>query len=396
MAGDCYMNEYLDKRRGLAKYGLEKWAKIEEDRRRQATPLELTDKKGSPFWFVLSPDLLNLVSEIERHRGFLASLTLPKKLLDRLFSENQKREAYYSSHIEGAVTSLEVALLHLNKPSRQVYEDESLQMIVNNRDALEYIRAQSVNPFSHEMICELQKILVRNTHKQKPITVGSYRQGPIYVVDGQGHVVYEGPPAAAAKAMMESFVRCLNDETGLHPLIKAALVQLYFVHVHPFDDGNGRSARALSNLYLMKRDYQFINFLAPSDYFDHHRGDYYQVIRNAETHGSDATFFILYYLKALAQQLNKVQAEIHKENKVSDIRNLLSARVHAQLDKKQIKALQWMLDNPNAMTTKKYCKLGHCSDETARKDFNRLIEAGLIEQIGHGRATGYILKSKGA
>jgi predicted HTH transcriptional regulator len=101
-------------------------------------------------------------------------------------------------------------------------------------------------------------------------------------------------------------------------------------------------------------------------------------------------------LKALAQQLNKVQAEIHKENKVSDIRNLLSARVHAQLDKKQIKALQWMLDNPNAMTTKKYCKLGHCSDETARKDFNRLIEAGLIEQIGHGRATGYILKSKGA
>lgn len=379
----------------MAKYGLQKWAKIEEVRRRQATPLELTNKKGSPFWFVLSSDLLTLVSEIERSRGFLASLTLPKKLSDRLSSDNEKREAYYSSHIEGAVTSLKVAMLHLNKPSREDYEDESLQMIINNRDALEYIRAQSTKPFSHGMICELQNILVRNTHKQKPITVGAYRQGPIYVVDGQGQVVYEGPPPPAARAMMESYVRWVNAETGLHPLIKAALVHLYFVHVHPFDDGNGRSARALSNLYLMKKDYQFINFLAPSDYFDHHRGDYYQAIRNAETHGSDATFFILYYLRALAEQLNKVQTEIQMENKVNNICDLLSVKVQAQLDKKQMKALQWMLENPDAMTTKKYCKLGHCSDETARKDFNRLMEAGLIEQIGHGRATGYILKSKG-
>lgn len=389
------MDEYIDKRKGMAKYGLQKWAKIEEDRRRKAIPLELTDKRGSPFWFVLSSDLLALISEIERHRGFLASLTLPKKLSDRLSSDKGKREAYYSSHIEGAVTSLEVALLHLNQPSREDYEDESLQMIVNNRDALDYVRAQSSKPFSHGMICELQKILVRNTHKLKPITVGAYRQGPIYVVDGLGQVVCEGPPASAMSVMMESYVRWLNAETGLHPLITGALAHLYFVHVHPFDDGNGRSARALSNLYLMKSDYQFINFLAPSDYFDHHRGDYYQSIRNTEAHGSDATFFILYYLKALAEQLKTVQIEIQKENKANDIRDLISAKVQAQLDKKQIKALQWMLENPEAMTTKKYCKLGHCSDETARKDFNRLMDVGLIEQIGQGRATGYFLKSKG-
>ncbi len=75
-----------------------------------------------------------------------------------------------------------------------------------------------------------------------------------------------------------------------------------------------------------------------------------------------------------------------------DIRDLLSARVQATIDKKQVKALQWMLENPEAMTTKKYCKLGRCSDETARKDFNRLIEIGLIEKIGEGRTTSYILK----
>jgi Fic family protein len=336
--------------------------------------------------------MLALISEIERSRGFLASLKLPKKFLDRLASEQEKKEAYYSSHIEGAVTSLEEALLYLNKPSRKDYGDESLQMIINNRDALGYIRLQSSKPFSSEMICELHKILVRNTHKNRPITVGAYRKGPIYVVNGQGQVVYEGPAASAVEAMMHSYVEWLNSTAEMHPLLKAALAHLYFVHVHPFDDGNGRSARALSNLYLMKQDYQFINFLSPSDYFDHHRSEYYRAIQNAEAHGSDATFFILYYLKALAEQLRNVQVEIQKEEKVQDIRDLLSSKVQAKLDKKQVKALQWMLENPEAMTTRKYCKLSGCSDETARKDFNRLLETGLIEKVGDGRTTGYVLR----
>lgn len=386
------MEDYLEKQKGLAKYGAAKWREIEEDRRRKATPLKLPDKKKNSFWFVLTPALLALISEIERKRGFLASLKLPRKFLDRLASEKEKKEAYYSSHIEGAVTSLEVALLHLNKPSRQDYGDESLQMIVNNRDALEYIRHHSAKPFSHEMICALHKVLVRNTHKDRPISMGAYRQGPIYVVNGQGHVVYEGPSASAVSAMMDSYVEWLNGTAEIHPLLKAALAHLYFVHVHPFDDGNGRSARALSNLYLMKQDYQFINFLSPSDYFDHHRSDYYRAIRNAEAHGSDATFFILYYLKALAEQLKNVQAEIQKEGKAKDIRDLVHPKARATLDKKQVKALQWMLENPEAMTTRKYCKLGKCSDETARKDFNRLLELGCIEKIGDGRTTGYILK----
>ena len=386
------MEEYLEKQKSIAKYGPVKWREIEEDRHRKANPLDLFDKKGKPFWFVLTPGLLALISEVERNRGFLTSLKLPKKFLDRLASETEKKEAYYSSHIEGAVTSLEVALLHLSKPSRKDYGDESLQMIVNNRDVLEYIRKQSSNPFSHEMICKLHKILVRNTHKERPITVGEYRKGPIYVVDSQGQVAYEGPPASGVMRMMDAYVQWMNRILEVHPLIKAAFVHLYFVHVHPFDDGNGRSARALSNLYLMKQDYQFINFLAPSDYFDHHRGEYYRAIQNAEVHGSDATVFILYYLTALVEQLKGVQIEIEKEKKVKDIRDLLSQKVQAKLDKKQVKALQWMFEHPEAMTTKRYCKLGQCSDETARKDFNRLLEAGLIQKIGRGRTTGYILK----
>ncbi|MBI4711467.1 MAG: Fic family protein, partial [Candidatus Omnitrophica bacterium] len=126
------------------------------------------------------------------------------------------------------MASLEVALLHLNKPSRTDYGDESLQMIVNNRDALEFIHRQRPKPFSYEMICGLHKILLRNTHKNKPITLGGYRKGPIYVVDGQGKAVYEGPPAAEVKSMMDVYLQWLNGIPEAHPLIQAALAHLYF------------------------------------------------------------------------------------------------------------------------------------------------------------------------
>lgn len=387
------MKDYLEKKKIIAKYSLAKWQKIEKERHSKANNLGLVDRNGKSFWFVVSPDLLSLISEIERNRGFLASFKLPKKFLDKIISENEKKEAYYSSHIEGAMTSLEEALLYLNKPSKKDYGDESLQMIINNRDALEYIRKQRGQSFSHEIIYKLHRILVKNTHKNRPITVGKYRKGPIYVVDGRGQVVYEGPPASKVMVMMNKYMQWVNSVSEVHPLIKAAIVHLHFVYIHPFDDGNGRSARALSNLYLMNQDYQFINFLSPSDYFDHHRAEYYRAIQNTRAHDNDTTFFILYYLRALVEQLGDVQDEIKKEGKVRDIKDILSEKEQAQLDKKQIKALKWMLESPEKITTRKYCKLCHCSDETARKDFNQLIELGIIEKIGRGRTTGYILKT---
>jgi len=386
------MEEYLTKQKVIGKYDTEKWREVEQERRRKATQFDLLDKKGKPFWFVLNPAVLSLISEVERNRGFLSSLKLPKKFLTKWTSDHLNKEAYYSSHIEGAQTSLEAALLQLNKPLKKDYRDESMQMIANNKVVLEFIRKQQSKPISHEIIYKLHTILLRSTHKDRPITVGKYRKGPIYVVNRYREVVYEGPPASEVMGMMKAYLQWIQEVSDIHPLIKAAMVHLHFVHIHPFDDGNGRSARALSNLYLMNQGYQFINFMAPSDYFDHHRSAYYQAIQNSRLHASDATFFILYYLTALADQLQNVKREIEKETAVKNIRNILSEKIQTRLDRKQIKVLQWMLEYPEKMTTQKYRRLNQCSDETARKDFNYLLELGIIEKTGSGRSTGYILK----
>ena len=384
------MDIYPTRFQVIGKYSEKEWLKVQKDRLEKAQNFSLLTKNGKPCWLVLVPEILSLISDISQDKGFLSSLKLPESYLRSKSKESQKKEAYYSSRIEGASTSLEEAFRNMDRKEKN-FADESMQMIYNNKLALEFMHRHQGNDFTREMICELQKILVYNTHLAKPITVGEYRKGPIYVVDGQGQVVYEGPPADKAKAMMEKFVTWMNQKPSVHPLVDAALVHLYFVHVHPFDDGNGRSARALSNLYLEKNGFDFINLLSPSDYFDHHKSVYYRSIQAAEAHGYDATYFVLYYLEALKSELSKIRLELAKETKIKSIKKILGQNIRIKLNKRQIKAMDWMLDSNESISTQKYCKLNKCSDETARKDFHLLQELKLIRTEGDGRSTKYIL-----
>ncbi len=387
------MKEYPNKLETIVRYDKQAWLQLEKTRKQKAESLGLRSKEGQDLWYVIDPLSLSLISGIEQQRGFLDSLHLPKSYQQALHKKALHREAYYSSHIEGAVTSLEDALLQLNSHKHN-YPDESMQMIYNNKLALEFILQTKKQPITHQMICEMHKILVYNTHKDKPITVGAYRHGAVYVVDSLGRVVYEGPPSDQVQQLMTDFLDWLNAEKTLHPLIVAALAHLYFVHVHPFDDGNGRSARALSNLLLEKAGYKFINFLAPSDYFDHSRSGYYRSIQDSREHDYDTTYFIIYYLQALADQLTKVKAEIAKEQKVGTIKELLKQSVYVQLNKRQIKVLGQLLKTGEPLTTRKYCKINKCSDETARKDFNHLLELKIIRSLDQGRSVKYVLSTE--
>ena len=385
------MDIYSTRFQIIAKSGEKEWLRIEKERQQKAQGIGLAAKNDKPFWLVLIPEILSLISSISQDKGFLSSLKLPKNYLRRKFKESQKKEAYYSSRIEGALTTLEEAFRNMDKKKIN-FTDESMQMIYNNKLALEFMHRHNGSDFTKQMICELQRLLVYNTHLTKPITVGEYRKGPIYVVDAQGIVVYEGPPADKAKMMMENFVTWMNQKPSIHPLVNAGLAHLYFVHVHPFDDGNGRSARALSNLYLEKNGYDFINLLSPSDYFEHHKSAYYRSIQAPGAHGYDATYFVLYYLQALQSELSKIKLELEKETKMKGVKEILGQNIRVKLNKRQIKAINFMVEKGELISTQKYCKINKCSDETARKDFNLLQEMKLIEAKGSGRSTQYVLK----
>ncbi|MBF0431150.1 MAG: Fic family protein, partial [Fibrobacteria bacterium] len=322
------MSNYPDKHKIKGKFGQTVWEETQKERLQKAEYTKLPAKNRKQLWFVPHQHLIKLISDIESQKGFLSSLQISSSTLQKLTNSNLEKEAYYSSRIEGAVTSLEEALLNFTK-QKMTFSDESMQMISNNKAALQFMQKSYTEAVSHNLIYHLHELLMHNTHRARPITIGRYRKGPIYVVDGAGRIVYEGPPADQVKNMMENFIKWINHDTHLHPLLKAGLAHYYFVYVHPFDDGNGRSARALSNLILDKSEYKFINFLSPSDYFEHNIADYYRSIRQVESHELDTTYFLMYFLSALSAQLAQVKKDFQKEYSVKNLKTLLSGQVYA-------------------------------------------------------------------
>lgn len=373
--------------------GEREWKERQKEWFAKAEMLTLKDAVGNPFWFVITPFLLNLITKISRGRGFLEAASISSRARKNLQAQALNYEAYYSSHIEGAQSSLEEALRFIKKKQKSS-RDESLQMIVNNKLALEYASKQSGKPVTKELVCRLQHILTENTHLDRPITRGDYRKGPVYILNGLGHVVYEGPPYQKVPEMMNGFIKWINEEGAIDPLIKAGIVHLYFVHIHPFDDGNGRTARALSNLILADSGLKFIDLLSLSSYFDHRRQLYYSAIQAAREHANDLTYFLIFYLEALLSKLEEVKKEMVLDKNIANLKDLISESSYQELNHRQIKALRLMLLNNEKVTTKKYCKFNKCSDETARKDFSILLDLELISAIGEGRSRGYILSDK--
>lgn len=390
--GDYPTKEELYIERPDAKMAEKKWQVEQKRRIKKSEKISLESKDGKKFWYVFSPHLLDLMTKISEQRGFLEALSMTSSQRKKIEEKAVSYEAYYSSHIEGAMSTLEEALKFI-KGKKNFSRDESLQMIKNNKIALDYAIKQIEKPISHELVCMLQKILTRNTHKDRPITIGEYRHGPVYVVNGLGQVVYEGPPAQRVGGMMEQFIRWINEEQNVNPLLKAGIVHLYFVHVHPFDDGNGRTARALSNLVLANFGFKFVNLLSISSYFDHKRPSYYRAIQDVRNHENDLTYFLIFYMEALLASISELKNELSLNSKIKEIKELVANDVYIKLNRRQVKALRVLIQGGELLTTKKYIKLNKCSDETARKDFSSLMKLKLIKPEGGGRSRRYKLTS---
>ena len=346
-----------------------------------AQELFLTQKSGVPLWFNLTPGLLRLLSTIDEYQGFLRLQNLPKKLISSEMGLPTRSEAYYSSRIEGAVTSIDEAFGHMDSKQNS-FADESMQMIQNNKRGIDFLWKNSAKAIDHKLMHALHKLLVFNTHKERPITVGAYRKGTIYVVNGRGEIIYEGPKFEMVPQLMDDYIKWVNNTHGsIHPFVKSAVAHFYFVHVHPYDDGNGRSTRALAHLVLYKDGYDITKLIAPSLYIEKHRSDYYRAIQDVRAHEGDLTYFLIYIAQAFVSEMGRLVA------------SLSSPSSGWQANARQAKALAYARKQQQPLTTQVYMKINRCSDELARRDFNGMLEAGVLVAQGQGRARKYTLKS---
>ena len=230
----------------------------------------------------------------------------------------------------------------------------------------------------------------------RKIMVGSWRddrEGPMQVVSGavgREKVHYEAPPAARLPDEMAKFVNWFEQPNDVDPLLKAGLAHLWFVTIHPFDDGNGRMARAITDMALSRSESSRRRFYSMSAQVRRERKDYYATLEWTQKSGVDVTRWQTWFLNCL---LRAIEGAHDTLGSVLRKAHFWERFAMEPLHERQIKVLNRMLDGMEGkLTTSKWAKLTQCSQDTAYRDILDLVERGALKKDpGGGRSTSYSL-----
>lgn len=226
------------------------------------------------------------------------------------------------------------------------------------------------------------------------IKIGSWREGPVQVISGRPGkeiVHFEGPTASLVDREMEKFIDWINHENKMDLVLKSAIAHLWFVTIHPFDDGNGRIGRAIADYLLARSEKSALRFYSLSSQIQAERQDYYQILEQTQKESLDITHWIQWYLFSLERAIQKAGTTFDTVRYKEKVWQSLSA---ISLNERQKKLINRLLDGfVGKLTTSKWAKIAKCSQDTAHRDIKELIAHGvLIKNEEGGRNTSYSLK----
>lgn len=217
--------------------------------------------------------------------------------------------------------------------------------------------------------------------------------GPMQVVSGpigKERVHYEAPPAARLDHEMAAFLEWFADPGDTDLLLVAGFAHLWFVTIHPFEDGNGRIARAIADIALARSERSPQRFYSVSAQIRRQRKDYYATLERTQKAGLDVTPWQMWFLNCLLDAIEGTQTAL---NSVLAKARFWERFAKEPLNPRQIKVLNKMLDGlEGKLTTSKWAKIAKCSQDTAHRDIVDLIGRGALRKDpGGGRSTSYSL-----
>jgi Fic family protein len=383
-----YWTEFKQK-----KYGVKPetaWARREVESLSNRKELPFSDKDGKKFSFWLTPKTQPILHFIDRD-----ALSFP--ILDmRNEAEKTKylisslvEEAIASSQIEGAATTRRVAkeMLAVNR----VPKNKSEWMIYNNYKAINHIKEKDCkNPLSEDMLLNLHKILTENTFEEKEKDcIGRFRlpvqDDDIGVYDIDETLLYKPYPAEQIPAEIKKLIDFANTNHDgvqsefIHPVVKAIILHFWIPYIHPFTDGNGRTARALFYWFMLKNGYWIFEYISISKLVLKMSGQYKKSFLYSECSDNDMTYFVLFNLEIIEKSIKDLILLINKKEALQR-KNRFILDKYPGLNHRQRDILINALKNPNKEYEISLHKgLHQISYGTARSDFMDLAKLGLME-----------------
>lgn len=369
------------------------WLAIAASRASEKRLLPLTDISGAAFSYGL-PDLvlkhLHLIDQ--RCAGEVAMdevVTSEREAGQRFLVNSLMEEAIRSSQLEGATTSRVAAkeLLRSGRPPR----DRSERMIVNNYRALQFMREEMGGPLSPESIFELHRILTEGTLRDPTAAGRLQRPGEerVAVFDrDDGRPIHLPPPAELLPERMQLLCDFANEvgagEAFVHPVVRAILLHFWLAYDHPFEDGNGRTARILFFWMMHEKGYWLAEYLPISRLIRKAPAQYARAFMETETDDGDTTYFLLHQLRVIERAIGDLH--LYLQRKIAETRDVESL-LHGDgdLNGRQLALLTDAVRHADgSYSFDSHARSHRVSHETARTDLRRLVERGLLVRRRQG------------
>ena len=358
-------------------------------------------KENWPNFEWNSNSFIELISEVRNLQGKIVGKmeALGFNLRNEAVLETLTLDVIKSTEIEGEI--LDVAQVRSSLARRLGIEIENSVYSERNIDGV----VDMLIDATHNYTKDLTKDRLFNWHFALfpmgrsglfEITVGNWREdttGPMQVVSGamgKEKVHFEAPNSKLVSNEMEIFLEWFNSNKKIEPIIKAGIAHLWFVTIHPFEDGNGRISRAITDMLLARADGVPQRYYSMSSQIRKERTSYYEILEKTQQGSLDITNWLNWFLNCLLNSLKSSETILTKVLHKHKFWNKYATEIQ---NKRQKNMLNKLLDGfTGKLTTSKWAKINKCSQDTALRDIQFLIDKGILtkEKAG-GRSTNYEL-----
>ena len=336
--------------------------------------------------FKYTHKIVNNLTLIAESKAIVLNSHLIPKWEVSLRKEAILKNAHSSTAIEGNPLSFdEVSALADGRHVMALQKDK--QEVLNYLDALKRIPDfSSKDPLKLDDLLKIHEIITKETLRN-PEDEGVLRNRQVYVVAGDGSVVFTPPITDEVPDLINDYLDWINSIGIIDPVIAAGLAHYEFVRIHPFIDGNGRTARFMATLVLHKYGFDSKRFFALDDYYNMNLHNYYQALKTVNPDTLDLTQWLEYFTEGVAFSMEAVKEKVIGISK--DIK-FLKEKGQISLNERQMKIVEKILDD-GKINNKTIIDMFSIVPSVAREETNRLEKLNVIKRVGEGRNIHYIL-----
>jgi len=345
--------------------------------------------------YTITEKILNNISQIVVGREIIEHARLIPKWELKLRKEARLHNAHSSTSIEGNPLTLE-QVKDLAERKDVVATEKDKREVANYLQALDAIpRYAEKKTLDTRLFLEMHRTITAGTLKDDK-DCGAFRDRQVFVgrrvLDGTGLkevVEYMPPPTGDVPQLAEEFFEWLNSDAAekVNPILLAGIAHYEVARIHPFLDGNGRTARLMASVILYRSGFDHRRFFALDDHYDENRQVYYAALNTAQQNDGDITQWLEYFTEGMLVSVNRVKEIAEK----LELTPKESGAEQVELTQKQIKILE-RIKEKGEVTNRDLRHMFPVSRQAILKEVSKLVEADIIELVGKGRGAHYRMK----